>query len=317
MDLNGKSILLMAPDFYGYENRIITALEKEGLKVFFEYIYKPTRFVRYISKINRYYYGNIVKDYYGSIISKYTKKTLDYFLVVDGKGIPETFLKEFIGHHKECTSVYYSWDSLQYFDYLAWLKIFDRVFTFDYKDSKEFGIKYLPLFYTPELEKAGESKEEKIYDLLFIASYKESRLNFINKVVDKYQDSLNIKIVLYLTIYRFIIDRLKGKRIRREDVIFHPLPFKEYLELLVRTKVVLDYTAATQTGLPMRIPEAVGARKKIITNNENVRQEFNMSPSILVYNDNEDIIPFINADIQAIKERDNYSVDSWIKAMLS
>ena len=33
MVLEGKRILLMAPDFYGYENRIITALEKEGLLV--------------------------------------------------------------------------------------------------------------------------------------------------------------------------------------------------------------------------------------------------------------------------------------------
>lgn len=317
MNLEGKNVLLMAPDFYGYENRIITALEKEGLKVCFEYIYKPTRIVRYLSKINKGFYGGIVEKYYGSIIKKYAKETFDYFLVVDGKGIPEFFLKEFIGNHKESISVYYSWDSLQYFNYLSWLKIFDRVFTFDYEDSKELGIKYLPLFYTPELEKAGESKEGKIYDLLFIASYKESRLNFINEIIDKYQNTLNIKVVLYLTIYRFIIDRLKGKRIRREDVIFHPLPFKEYLALLTKTKVVLDYTAATQTGLPMRIPEAVGARKKIITNNENVRQEFNNSLNILVYNDKDDIRPFISAGDHEMKERENYSVSSWIRSMLS
>ncbi len=317
MVLEGKRILLMAPDFYGYENRIITALEKEGLNVCFEYIYKPTRFVRYISKVYKRYNGNMVEQYYGSIIKKYAKDTFDYFLVVDGKGIPEVFLKEFIGSHKECASVYYSWDSLQYFDYLAWLKIFDRVFTFDYEDSKELGIKYLPLFYTPELEKAGESKEGKIYDLLFIASYKESRLNFINEIIDKYQNTLNIKVVLYLTVYRYIIDKLKGKRIRRKDVVFHPLPFEDYLDLLSQTKVVLDYTAATQTGLPMRIPEAIGARKKLITNNENVRQEFNNSSNILVYKDDEDIRPFISSGMNDMKERENYSVNSWIRSMLS
>lgn len=317
MYLNGKRILLMAPDFYGYENRIITALEKEGLKVCFEYIYKPTRLVRYISKVYKRYYGNMVEQYYGSIINKYAKDTFDYFLVVDGKGIPETFLKDFIGGHKESTSVYYSWDSLQYFDYLAWLKIFDRVFTFDYKDSKELGIKYLPLFYTPELEDAGVSNVEKEYDLLFIASYKESRLNFINEIVDKYKNTLNIKVVLYLTFYRYIFDKLKGKRIRRKDVVFHPLPFNDYLDLLAKTKVVLDYTAATQTGLPMRIPEAIGARKKLITNNGNVRQEFNNSPNILVYNDEMDIKPFIDSEMEEMKERDSYSISSWIKEMMS
>lgn len=317
MVLEGKRILLMAPDFYGYENRIATALEKEGLIVCFEYIYKPTRFVRYISKGYKRYYGNIVGQYYGSIIKKYAKDVFDYFLVIDGKGIPEVFLKEFISGHRECISVYYSWDSLQYFDYLTWLKIFDRVYTFDYKDSRERGIKYLPLFYTPELEKAGESKEQKKYDLLFIASYKESRLNFINRVLDKYKDSLNIKVVLYLTAFRFIIDRIKGKQIRRKYAVFHPLPFEDYLELLSKTKVVLDYTAATQTGLPMRIPEAIGARKKLITNNENVCQEFNNSPNILVYKDDIDIIPFIESEAEEMKEREKYSISSWIREVLS
>lgn len=316
MDLEGKRILLMAPLFYGYENRIVTALEQEGLEVCFEYIYKPTRFVRYISKIYKGFYGSIVEKYYGSVIRKYTKISLDYILVVDGKGVPDFFLKEFIGGHKKCTSVYYSWDSLQYYDYLAWLKIFDRVYTFDYKDSKEFGIKYLPLFYTPELENVGEIKKAKVYDLLFIASYKESRLNFINRVMEKYKDSLNIKVVLYLTIYRFIIDKLKGKRVRRKDVVFHPLPFEDYLDLLSKTKVVLDYTAATQTGLPMRIPEAIGARKKLITNNENVLHEFNNSPNILVYKDDENIKPFIDSEMEEMKERENYSVSSWIRELL-
>lgn len=317
MDLKGKHILLIAPDFYGYENRIITALEKEGLGVSFEYIYKPSRLERYFSKIKSNYLKEKIDGYYSSIISKYAKVKFDYFLVVDGKGIPETFLRDFIEIHNECMSVYYSWDSLHYFDYLSWLKIFDRVYTFDYKDSKEYEINYLPLFYTPELEMAGESKEEKVYDLLFIASYKESRLNFINSVVEKYQNDLSIKVVLYLTIYRYIIDKFKGKKIRRKDVVFHPLPFEKYLDLLTKTKVVLDYTAATQTGLPMRIPEAVGARRKIITNNENVRQEFNNNSNILVYKDDENIRPFISSRTNEMKERENYSVRSWINALLS
>ena len=313
----GKRIFLMAPEFYGYEDRIVTALEKEGLAVCFEYIYKPSRSVRYLSKVSSGRYKKILDRYYDSIISKYDKTSFDYFLVVDGKGIPEGFLKKMVSNHPDALSVYYSWDSLQYFNYLSWMKIFDRIYTFDYKDSKEYGIKYLPLFYTPELEKVGENGEEKVYDLLFIASYKESRLNFINKVVDKYKDSLNIKVVLYLTIYRYIIDKFKGKRIRRSDVVFRPLPFEEYLELLSQTKVVLDYTAATQTGLPMRIPEAIGARKKLITNNENVRQEFNNSSNILVYKDDEDIRPFISSGMNDMKERENYSVNSWIRSMLS
>lgn len=317
MDLDGKRILLMAPDFYGYENRITTALEKEGLEVFFEYIYKPSRGVKYIAKVSKKYYISILEHYYGEIISKYANKKIDFFLVVDGKGISVDFLKEFISNHTGMKSVYYSWDSLQYFDYLPWRELFDNVYTFDYKDSHDYGIKYLPLFYTPELEQVGDSKDEKVYDLLFIASYKESRLSFINSVVEKYHSSLNIKVVLYLTIYRYIIDKLKGKRIHGKDVVFHPLPFEKYLELLSKTKVVLDYTAATQTGLPMRIPEAIGARKKIITNNENVRLEFNNTQNILVYKDIVDIRPFIDSRMEEMKDRENYSVSSWIRAMLS
>lgn len=315
MELVGKTVLLLAPKFYGYESRIMAALQKEGLDVAFEYIYKPSRTQR-LSKIHNKYLLSQIKGYYDGIISKYTHHHLDFFLVVDGKGVPEAFLQEFISTHSECRTVYYSWDSLQYFDYLPWLKIFNKVFTFDYKDSREYGIEYLPLFYSPELETAGNSKIEKEYDLLFIASYKESRLNFINSVVDKYHISLRIKVVLYLSIYRYIIDRMKGKRIRREDVVFRPLPFENYLDLLSKTKVVLDYTAATQTGLPMRIPEAIGARKKIITNNENVGQEFNNSSNILVYKEYEDICPFVESDYIEMPERAKYSISSWIRTML-
>jgi len=317
MELKGKTVFLLAPKFYGYENRIVAALKEEGLDVAFEYIYKPSRAERYMTKIHKNYLSRQIKGYYDGIISKYTHYHFDFFLVVDGKGVPGAFLQEFLLNHPESRSVYYSWDSLQYFDYLSWLKIFSRVFTFDYKDSKEYGIEYLPLFYSPELETAGNIKEEKKYDLLFIASYKESRLDFINSVVDKYQNSLKIKVVLFLSIYRFIIDRIRGKRIRREDVVFRPLPFESYLDLLSKTKVVLDYTAATQTGLPMRIPEAIGARKKLITNNENVRQEFDTSSNILVYKEYEDIRPFLESEYTEMPERIKYSISSWIRTMLS
>lgn len=306
----------MAPNFYGYEERIITALEKEGLEVCFEYIYKPSRFERYVSKLYKRYYRGKLNKYYVEIIKKYIDVPFDYFLVVDGKGIPDFFLRVFLKRHPETTSVYYSWDSLQYFNYLSWLNFFNKVYTFDYKDAAELNIGYLPLFYTPELEIAGKAEGEKIYDLLFIASYKESRLEFINSIIEKYETSLNIKVVLYLSVFRYIIDKLKGKSIRRKDVVFRSLPFDDYLRLLSKTKVVLDFTAKNQTGMPMRIPEAIGARKKIITNNEKVQEEFNNSDNILVYRESEDITYFINSEMSELRERERYSISNWIKEML-
>lgn len=316
MTITNKKILLLAPKFFGYEERIFQALRKAGMDVALEYIYKPSRQERYMSKLFKGFAAKKTEGYYAQISRKYRDGRFGFFLVVDGKGVPESFLRSIISDHPAMCSIYYSWDSLQYFDYLSWLKIFDRVYTFDYKDSQEYNIKYLPLFYSPELDEISD-RNEKEFDLLFIATFKESRLAFINSITERYDKNLRIKVVLSLSVYRYIIDRLKGKKIRRKDVVFQPLPFESYLDLLSKTEVVLDYTPQTQTGLPMRIPEAIGARKKIITNNENVFDEFNHSPNVMVYDEDTDILPFIKQPKSEMPEREKYSIENWINVMLS
>lgn len=69
------------------------------------------------------------------------------------------------------------------------------------------------------------------------------------------------------------INRFIKNKIRKEDsdlFIFKKLSYKQYLELSLSSKIILDLAHPQQSGLTMRTIEAIGMNKKILTNNKDI-----------------------------------------------
>lgn len=79
---------------------------------------------------------------------------------------------------------------------------------------------------------------------------------------------------------------------------FDPLAGKEMDRVFANSKCVLDSAQAGQIGLTIRVLEALGAKKKLITTNEDVvNYDFYREENIYVYDGHFDLkAPFFNSD---------------------
>ncbi len=316
MKLANKRILFIAPRFYGYDKRIKQALVEKGAKVAFEYTFICNRFLRFTKKFSNYFFEICRDEYYQQIVNKYEDEQLDFLFVLEGLWITPAFLKKFRDNHPNTQFIYYSWDSVRYFNYLPLRPYFDKQFTFDRNDSEQYKINYLPLFYSKEFEELSNRVGDTKFDLLFLASYHSERLRFIISFLDDNQDKLFVKVILYMSKYRYYLEKLKGTRIKKTMVTFKPLSFNSYIELLSKSKAVLDYTPSLQSGLPIRIIEAIGAGKKLITNNKLIERETSIQEMVKVYQSGDNLKSFLEEDIIYGEGIKGYSLDNWIKKII-
>lgn len=105
-----------------------------------------------------------------------------------------------------------------------------------------------------------------------------------------------------------------------KNIKFKPLSIEDTAKLYDKSKIVIDYTTPSQTGLSMRTIECLGHECKIITNNKNIKfEKFYSEENVFIYDDNVKILPeFIEKPYK--KNNDEvmyyYSIKGWIDTIL-
>ena len=314
--LKGKIILFLSPRFFGYEDKIRVALEEAGAVVFHEYGYVTPKWYKYLLYTPSSFLEKKKRTYYEDLNTKHKNKKIDYLFVIEGLRVTPDFVRSFKNIHPESTTICYNWDSMRYANYMNIVGVFDKNYTFDYKDSEQYGFDFIPTFYCPEFLELVDKKSDIKYDMLFIGSFKSNRVDYINSIVSKYGNTLRIKVMLYMSPLRFFVEKMKLHHIKRSMVIFKPLSYGEYIDYLSKTRSVLDYTADVQTGLPLRVYESLAAQRKLITNNPEAIKEFGEGFNIIVYTPEVDLVSFINQETEYI-DISNYSIQNFVKRIFS
>ena len=95
--------------------------------------------------------------------------------------------------------------------------------------------------------------------------------------------------------------------------------YYEYLEMLSKSRSILDIAQSGQDGLSLRVMEAIFFNKKLITTNKAVKDTmFYDENNILIFNDAttaEDIKQFFNKPFKEYSQevRDYYSIEQWVE----
>lgn len=96
--------------------------------------------------------------------------------------------------------------------------------------------------------------------------------------------NFTLKSYIYVPWTRLLKLRLKGIRLDPSIVTTRHLPRTEYLDMLSQSKVVVDVSNRFQTGLAMRVIEALAMHKKILTDNPHItREPFFQSGNICLF----------------------------------
>lgn len=172
----------------------------------------------------------------------------------------------------------------------------DEFWTFDIEDSKKYKLQYNQQFYTNEIKL---SNNEYKYDALFLGRPKE-RKNEILQIKKKLEDNkIKTNIVM--------IEKQKDY-----------VNYDNYLNILSKSRSVIDVTNSNQIGLTLRPLEALFFRKKLITNNKDIiNYDFYNSDNIFIIgiDDESKIREFINKPYKDISQEiiDYYDYKSWLE----
>ena len=277
--LNEKKILFFSVQTFNLEKDIIKQLEKHGaLVTYFDERPANNNFTKGIIRINRNFLQKTINKYYKNILKSIKSEKFDYLFVNRGEVVPKQFLEEFIRLQPNCKRIFYTWDSFGNHSHgLKILDYFDKKFTFDKKDAEKYNIGFRPLYFTDKYREIYNSDTVKNIDLLFLGTAHSDRYIISNQIADWCKDNNLVAYNYYYMQGKFVYYYKKFFFILFKTFDFKKLSFKgltvdEIVQLYDRSNVILDISHPGQSGLTMRTFEAIGAGKKLITTNMNIRE---------------------------------------------
>lgn len=311
LTLENKTVLFIAPEFYGYEKTIASKMRELGASV----IYYPERenSIKY-KYVNNFKNANLIKyqeDYYLHLYEKIKKIKIDYLFVIRGFLMPVRFVEKIRSLSSNTKLIMHQWDSMRNNKYEKCIDVFDKVFSFDIEDcQKNSKLTYLPNFYLPAYLKKNNSKIK--YDICFIGWAYDDRLKILKEISSRLKEK-KIFQYSYIPPSRYLLNILKRAPLKPTKL--KSISLSKVCEIIQQSFSVLDITDINQTGYTFRTIDAMAAGRKLITTNPFVQYEkFYDKQNILIIDRNNPTInseffetPFVHINIQ------EYSLDNWIK----
>ncbi|MBN9313216.1 MAG: hypothetical protein BGO40_01400 [Chryseobacterium sp. 39-10] len=275
--LTNKKILFISAHFFGYEKAIIDKMKTLGAEVDF-YNERPSDSVlsKGIIRVNRALYQKRINRYYRQILAQTEGRDYDFFLLIKGESIPHFFLEALKVQHPAICTVFYSYDAVaEYPKFKQLYPYFDKNFTFEPADAKNYQLHFRPLFFLDEYSGIPKKKHLQ-YDLVFIGSAHTDRY-LIGEKVRHLADNLKLNTFFYYYApgrIAFLLKKLFDKNLQQfnlKKLSFKKLNHSEIAAIYDDSFSVLDINKPFQHGLTMRTFEALASGKKLLTTNTDVQ----------------------------------------------
>lgn len=313
------NLLIVAPDASNIYKIILEGFQTFTPEVKTEVMLLTTPRYKYKSKtekifnfLSKIFINRNIKDvYHNKIIEERLKNLQDKYdlifiirpdLLSDGN---LSFLKA-----KTPKLIAYYWDTVSFFPRKKkTIPFFDKIYSFDNQDCKNYGFTLLTNFYY------YEPAPTEIDKTLFCISHLEKRRYKLFNEMGKFLEENKIS---YRFMTRQSVEKLKSPYI---EYMKESIPYDEMLKLLNHYEVILDIAKPNQAGLSFRIFESLGMNKKIITNNRSVMEyDFYNPNNILVIDFENIVIPksFFETPFQPIDEsiKQQYHLRSFVQTVI-
>ncbi len=319
MILADKKVLLIAPKFYNYHTAIVATMQKEGACVTFFPEMHYSFLYRLMCNVSIYWKKKLEKSYLDSILQAIQENHYDIFFLIRGGIVTVDFLEKLKAKYPRASFVMYQWDSVLQNNYMSLIPYFDRVQTFDMVDARALNITYLPLFYTEDYVRV--EKSPKKYDLAFFGSWHSDRLDVIKYFHNEFQKrGLHFIFHLYISKLAMLRALLLGK-LSFGDLSYlktFMVSAKEITKIYQESTAILDVELSIQQGLTIRTFEVLASKTKLVTTNNNIKEETFYNPHNIMVIDRKRIE--INFDFfqSPMDEYDfsPYHIREWLKKIV-
>lgn len=326
--LKEKNILFFSVQTFNLEKEIIKKLKEVGANVDY-YDERPSNnnFAKGIIRLKRSIYQHKIDKYYNQILEITSQKKYDFLFVNRGEVIPGFFLEKFKSNQPDCILIFYTWDSFTNHTHpVSILKYFDKKFTFDSDDAVKYKINFRPLFFLDAYREISKAKSAKLkYDLLFLGTAHSDRYKISNSIVNWCdQNRLTSFCYFYMHgrlvyFYKKIFDK-SFDEFDFKKLSFKSLTIQNIIALYKDSNVILDVNHPGQKGLTMRTFESIGASKKMITTNSEIKRYSFYNPKNIFIIDRNDIKldkTFFETEYEAL-DNDFYesaSIEGWLNCL--
>ena len=325
-NFENKRILFLSVQTFNYEKAIADKLMSLGAIVDY-YDERPVNsiFAKGIIRFKRSLFQKKINSYYKKILKKTIGINYDFIFVIKGEVVPSFFLEEFKNKNKKCVFIFYTWDSFSNNpNAVSILKYFDRKFTFDSNDAILFNLDFRPLFFIDDYAEINKISNGVInYNLLFLGTAHSDRYKIGNTVLNWCDEQNLLSYSYYYMPSRlvFLFKTLFDKsfyRFEYKKISFESLRINDIVSLYKESEVILDINHPGQNGLTMRTFEALGAGKKIITTNTEIKKYSFYNENNVFIIDRDNIIldksffesSFIEIDTELYEDM---SISGWLK----
>lgn len=174
------------------------------------------------------------------------------------------------------------------------LSIINVTYSFDKSDCKKYGFRYWEQCCTPLPQKTKEISTD-----LYFAGRDKGRMDLILSITKR---AVLKHVIIMERIPKLTCEREKSNslyNLLKENLKRETLPYESMLKEVQQSNVLLDIVQPGQSGVSWRLIEALYYNKKLITNNQSVKDnKYYNSNWILIINTAEDI------DFDWVKKRE-------------
>lgn len=318
-------ISVISFDFWGYDAHIVDTLKVKGIDAHHIRIGSVShnnfgeRAINCFSKI--FLNKNLKHQKRQSFVIEQLNKLghQDQILVLN----PDAFEHSTFKHMKKCTNrlVTFLYDNLDRHPAQDKLHFFDKIFSFDDQDIQNYGFEKLTNYnYLPFLPKEQQNPS---MDILYITSYDTKRIEQLKVLSQKFQE-------LKLAFDFFVIGKKGWKyQLTKPLTMNNQITFSKKKishealpQYYKNSKVILDLMRKNQFGLSFRVFEAMALEKKIITDNESIKNyDFYHPNNILVLNEDFSNITkdFFETPYQSLPQEiyEEYTLKNWVKKVFN
>ena len=219
--------------------------------------------------------------------------------------------------------ILYLWDSIVNTDTTAIIPYFDKAYSFDKNDvNVNQLLTYRPAFYLDQYKEIADKHYNEI-DLFFFGTIHSDRLEVLNKIkIQLYIQGLHFYSYMYfpgrIMYYKKYLEDKNIRKTSLKEFQINLLNLDQTINFVLKSKASLDIQHPAQTALTLRPIEMLGAKRKLVTTNQNIKSyDFYDEQNILIIDRNNPVIdkeyfsiPYrpVNTDIYK-----KYSLHSWLK----
>lgn len=250
-------------------------------------------------------------------------KSYDIVLVFVGRFLHKFFLEELRKKNPNAKFILYLWDDLARVEnYYEVKDCYDEIITFELKDALKLNLRFIPLYYMPDY---CVQNNNKLYDICTVSSEHSDRIEIMRSLIQSNTDGMLFNFRIFALWKSYIKYILSGKKkIDESNGLFYTTKsatIPETSRLMSESRAILDIQHFTQKGLTNRTLEALGAKIKLVTTNEEVQYYDFYNPKniyIMDRNNPQLDIGFLRSTYEEVPKDiyEKYSLRAWLEDIL-